>query len=178
VARHDLALQTKQDEELLASIASYGSVDGGSHARLLLDWLFGRHPESTRTIAVLHYVDGLSNGELARIRGISVNTVKTHVRSIYSKLRARSREQARQLNDRIYRNYLDQRWLYEVVTEKANIELMGKLRQRRIDNPAIERLLENIRTRFGNRTIDKRSAARSMPRYGRGAMSASLRLCC
>ena len=33
---------------------------------------------------------------------------------------------------------------------------------RRIDNPAIERLLENTRTRFGNRTIDKRSAARSM----------------
>src|SRR5262249_19401752 len=33
-------------------------------------------------------------------------------------------EQARQLNDRIYRNYLDQRWLYEVVTQKANIELM------------------------------------------------------
>jgi predicted TIM-barrel fold metal-dependent hydrolase len=33
-------------------------------------------------------------------------------------------EQARQLNDRIYRNYLDKRWLYEVVTQKANIELM------------------------------------------------------
>ncbi len=33
-------------------------------------------------------------------------------------------EQARQLNERVYRNYLDQRWLYEVVTEKANIELM------------------------------------------------------
>ena len=32
--------------------------------------------------------------------------------------------QARALNARIYRNYLDQRWLYEVVTEKANIELM------------------------------------------------------
>jgi predicted TIM-barrel fold metal-dependent hydrolase len=32
--------------------------------------------------------------------------------------------QARDLNERIYRNYLDQRWLYEVVTEKANIELM------------------------------------------------------
>ena len=26
--------------------------------------------------------------------------------------------------DRIFRNYLDQRWLYEVVTERANIELM------------------------------------------------------
>jgi uncharacterized protein len=33
-------------------------------------------------------------------------------------------EQARQLDERIYRNYLDQRWLYEVVTQKANIELM------------------------------------------------------
>src|SRR5262245_26524456 len=33
-------------------------------------------------------------------------------------------EQARTLNERVFRNYLDQRWLYEVVTEKANIELM------------------------------------------------------
>jgi predicted TIM-barrel fold metal-dependent hydrolase len=32
--------------------------------------------------------------------------------------------QARELNDRIFRNYLDQRWLYQVVTERANIELM------------------------------------------------------
>ncbi len=33
---------------------------------------------------------------------------------------------------------------------------------RRIENPLVERLIENIRTRFGNRTIDKRSAARAM----------------
>jgi hypothetical protein len=32
--------------------------------------------------------------------------------------------QARDLNDRIFRNYLDSRWLYEVVTERTNIELM------------------------------------------------------
>jgi predicted TIM-barrel fold metal-dependent hydrolase len=32
--------------------------------------------------------------------------------------------QARELNERIYRNYLDQRWLNHVVTERANIELM------------------------------------------------------
>jgi uncharacterized protein len=32
--------------------------------------------------------------------------------------------QARDLNDRIFDNYGDQKWLYEVVTEKANIELM------------------------------------------------------
>jgi KDO2-lipid IV(A) lauroyltransferase len=33
---------------------------------------------------------------------------------------------------------------------------------RRIENPAIERAVEDIRTRFGNRTIDKRNAVRSM----------------
>jgi len=33
-------------------------------------------------------------------------------------------EQARELDRKIYRNYLDRRWLYEVITEKANIELM------------------------------------------------------
>ena len=33
---------------------------------------------------------------------------------------------------------------------------------RRIENPAIERLIETTRVRFGNSTIDKRSAARSM----------------
>jgi KDO2-lipid IV(A) lauroyltransferase len=33
---------------------------------------------------------------------------------------------------------------------------------RRIENPAIERAVEDIRTRLGNRTIDKRNAARSM----------------
>lgn len=33
-------------------------------------------------------------------------------------------EQAAKLNDRITANYRDQRWLYEVITEKANIEVM------------------------------------------------------
>jgi len=33
-------------------------------------------------------------------------------------------EQARDLNQRIFQNYSNPRWLYEVVTEKANIELM------------------------------------------------------
>jgi predicted TIM-barrel fold metal-dependent hydrolase len=32
--------------------------------------------------------------------------------------------QARELNERIYRHYLNKDWLYEVVTQRANIELM------------------------------------------------------
>lgn len=33
-------------------------------------------------------------------------------------------DQARDLDRRVYRNYLDRRWLTEVITEKANIELL------------------------------------------------------
>ena len=32
---------------------------------MLLDWLFNRHPASSRTIAVLHYVDGLTLEQVA-----------------------------------------------------------------------------------------------------------------
>jgi RNA polymerase sigma-70 factor (ECF subfamily) len=70
------------DDALLASIASFGSADGGSHARLLLDWLFDRHPESTRTIAVLHFVDGLTYEEVARQTRMSVSGVRKRLRKL------------------------------------------------------------------------------------------------
>jgi len=37
-------------------------------------------PREARMLLALHYVDGLGYGELARIRGISVNTVKSQLR--------------------------------------------------------------------------------------------------
>jgi RNA polymerase sigma-70 factor (ECF subfamily) len=40
----------------------------------------GRVPREARILLALHYVDGLGYGELARIRGISVNTVKSQLR--------------------------------------------------------------------------------------------------
>jgi len=43
---------------------------------------------------------------------------------------------------------------------------------RRIDNPKIEQLVDRVRTRFGNETIDKLSAARSMLKILRAGESA------
>ena len=40
----------------------------------------------------------------------------------------------------------------------------GEFLVRRSNNPALDRLMDDIRTRFGARTVDKRSAARSMVR--------------
>jgi RNA polymerase sigma-70 factor (ECF subfamily) len=70
------------DEQLLASIANGGTPGGRSEARLLLDWLFGRHPESSRTIAVLHYVDGLTLDEVARQTDLSVSGVRRRLRML------------------------------------------------------------------------------------------------
>jgi RNA polymerase sigma factor (sigma-70 family) len=70
------------DEELLASIAGGEEPGGGSDARLLLDWLFNRQPESSRTIAVLHYVDGLTHEEVARRTRLSVSGVRKRLRKL------------------------------------------------------------------------------------------------
>lgn len=67
----------------LDAIARLEEPAGGSHARLLLEWLFARHPESTRTMAVLHYVDGLTLDQVATECGMSVSGVRKRL----SKLR-------------------------------------------------------------------------------------------
>jgi RNA polymerase sigma-70 factor (ECF subfamily) len=70
------------DEELLASIAATGEPGAGSDARLLLDRLFRRHPESSRTIAVLHFLDGLTHEEVARVTRLSVSGVRKRLRRL------------------------------------------------------------------------------------------------
>jgi RNA polymerase sigma-70 factor (ECF subfamily) len=47
--------------------------------RLDLEAALATVPREARILLALHYVDGLSYGELARIRGISVNTVKSQL---------------------------------------------------------------------------------------------------
>jgi hypothetical protein len=48
----------------------------------------GRVPREARVLLALRYVDGLSYGELARIRGVSVNTVKSQLARGKALLRA------------------------------------------------------------------------------------------
>jgi RNA polymerase sigma-70 factor (ECF subfamily) len=64
------------DEAVIYRIARADDVGAGSDARLILARLFGRHPESSRTIAVLHFVDGLTLEEVALETGMSVSGVR------------------------------------------------------------------------------------------------------
>ena len=70
------------DNQVLDRIAMAGSSEARSHARLLLERLFGRQPASSRTIAVLHYLDGLTLEEVAFEVGLSVSGVRKRLRSL------------------------------------------------------------------------------------------------
>jgi RNA polymerase sigma-70 factor (ECF subfamily) len=63
-------------DDLLNRIARLDNLD----APVLLDRLFGRQPESTRTMAVLHHVDGLTLEQVARECGMSVSGVRRRLR--------------------------------------------------------------------------------------------------
>jgi RNA polymerase sigma-70 factor (ECF subfamily) len=69
-------------DEILGRIAGRSDLD----APLVLDRLLGRHPESTRTMAVLHYVDGMTFEQVARECGMSVSGVRKRLRGLRADL--------------------------------------------------------------------------------------------
>ena len=70
------------DDDLLHQLASIDPIEPRQEARSLLDRLFGKHRESTRTIAVLHYVDGMTLREVAEEVGMSVSGVRKRLRGL------------------------------------------------------------------------------------------------
>jgi RNA polymerase sigma-70 factor (ECF subfamily) len=78
-------------ERRLYEIACAGDASAASDARDLLDRLFGRHPESSRTMAVMHYVDGMTLNEVARETGLSVSGVRKRLRRLREMLREMAR---------------------------------------------------------------------------------------
>lgn len=78
-------------DRLLNQIATLHHLD----APVLLDRLFGRQPESTRTMAVLHHVDGLTLEEVAFECGMSVSGVRRRLRLLREALRQMGEPPAR-----------------------------------------------------------------------------------
>jgi RNA polymerase sigma-70 factor (ECF subfamily) len=69
-------------DELFERIAGAPETDGRTVATQLLDVLFQREPESTRTIAVLHLLDGMTLEEVAGEVGLSVSGVRKRLRTL------------------------------------------------------------------------------------------------
>lgn len=73
--------------QLLYDIARIGDGAGRSQARFLLARLFGQNPESSRVIATLHYLDGLTLQEVADEVGLSVSGVRRRLRVLRKELK-------------------------------------------------------------------------------------------
>jgi len=73
------------DGELIARIAD---LPTDPTTRRLLDQIFAREPDSTRVIAVLHLVDGLTLEETAAEVGLSVSGVRKRLRTLKERLHA------------------------------------------------------------------------------------------
>lgn len=73
------------DEELLTRIAA-ADESGTGFARALLGRLFQNEPDSTRTMAVMHLVDGMTLEEVAAEHGLSVSGVRKRLRTLKSRI--------------------------------------------------------------------------------------------
>lgn len=74
------------DDDLLVRIASIDDSEQRTGVRNLLTRLFTGEQESTRVIAVLHLLDGLTLEEVAAEVGMSVSGVRKRLRGLRSRL--------------------------------------------------------------------------------------------
>lgn len=74
------------DESLLEQIAMMSGTEERVGAQSALRRLFGLHQESSRTIALLHFVDGMTLEETAGEVGMSVSGVRRRLRGLRTTL--------------------------------------------------------------------------------------------
>jgi RNA polymerase sigma-70 factor (ECF subfamily) len=70
------------DENILMNIVDMEEHESKIVNRQLLSQVFGREPASTKTMAVLHYVDGMTLQEVADEVGLSVSGVRKRLRRL------------------------------------------------------------------------------------------------
>lgn len=80
------------DEELINRIAHIDDAEGRTLASRVLERIFEREKPSTRTIAVLHLLDGMTHEEVAREVGLSVSGVRKRLRNLAGTAETISRE--------------------------------------------------------------------------------------
>lgn len=73
--------------EVLLNIASVDDEQDAYEASCVLTKLFSKEPESSRTIAVLHFLDGMTLEETAREVGLSVSGVRKRLRNLQAKVK-------------------------------------------------------------------------------------------
>jgi RNA polymerase sigma-70 factor (ECF subfamily) len=74
------------DDDAVLAIAAADEPGGRSFARLALGSILARELESTRVMAVLHHVDGLTLDEVGREVGLSAAAVRKRLRGLRARV--------------------------------------------------------------------------------------------
>ena len=77
---------TMPGDGFLERVAVLDDTEPRLETRSVLERLFGRHQESTRTMAVLHFQDGMTLEEVAGEVGMSVSGVRKRLRGLRASL--------------------------------------------------------------------------------------------
>lgn len=81
------------DDDLLAALAHHCDTEGQAQARSFLGRLFRHQPESTATIAVMHWLDGMTLERVAEEVGMSVSGVRKRLRALREEIDRQQVEQ-------------------------------------------------------------------------------------
>jgi len=76
------------NDELVLSIANDLDLEQRAQARSFLSRLFADEPETTATIAVMHYLDGMTWDEVAAEMKMSVSGVRKRARGITERVKS------------------------------------------------------------------------------------------
>lgn len=87
IIRSEKRKSETRDDELLEAIAGAEDVENRYAAGDLLDRIFHSEKESTRAIAVLHLIDGLTLEEVAAEVGMSVSGVRKRLRTLRERVK-------------------------------------------------------------------------------------------
>jgi RNA polymerase sigma-70 factor (ECF subfamily) len=77
--------RTINDEDLIGKIALYDECENRTVLGDLIERIFKGEKKSTREIAVLHFVDGMTLPEVAREVGLSHSGVRKRIRDLQSR---------------------------------------------------------------------------------------------
>jgi RNA polymerase sigma factor (sigma-70 family) len=82
------------EDERVLQIAGAEDVEARTFAQRALDAVFGRVPASSRDIAILHFVDGMTLEQTAAEVGMSVSGVRKRLRGLAEVLKGLELEEA------------------------------------------------------------------------------------
>jgi RNA polymerase sigma-70 factor (ECF subfamily) len=88
ILRSDRRHPKLSGDEILLNVASAEDVEDTAVNRHLLEKIFHREKSSTRTMAVLHYVDKMTLEEVASHVGLSVSGVRKRLAALRTRTRA------------------------------------------------------------------------------------------